>query len=150
MDQMEIYERIEGGPTPAVILDGHSSRLDPLFIQYVNDPTHRWNIWFGVPYATSYWQVGDSSEQNGAFKMGWSKVKKRFVSYLSDRGITPLKISNENVMPLLNQAWDLSFGKVENAKKAIAERGWYPPTRNLLNHPEIRRNENIAEKPCEK
>ena len=34
----------------------------------------------GVPYATSYWQVGDSAEQNGMFKMKLGEAKRKLVS----------------------------------------------------------------------
>ena len=52
-----------------MILDGHSSRLDALFVEYINGEGHKWFVWLGVPYATSYWQVGDASELNGALKV---------------------------------------------------------------------------------
>jgi hypothetical protein len=37
----------------------------------------------------------------------------------------------------INEAWKKLFARVEFNKDAIAARGWYPLTRNLLDHPEI-------------
>jgi hypothetical protein len=59
----------ENGPPPFLILDGHGSCFDLLFLEYINNPAHKWTVCIGVPYGTSYWQVGDSSEQNGSFKV---------------------------------------------------------------------------------
>jgi hypothetical protein len=71
--------RKAGDPPPAAILDGHGSRLSIEFLRYVNNldrngdavvgANHEWNnIYLGLPHATAYWQVGDASEQNGAWK----------------------------------------------------------------------------------
>jgi hypothetical protein len=64
------------GPPPFLILDGHRSRFDLLFLEYINNPEHNWNVCIGVPYGTSYWQVGDSTEQNRCYhKMAITKAK---------------------------------------------------------------------------
>jgi hypothetical protein len=65
----------KAGFKPYVILDGHMSRFHLEFLQYINNPSHPWSVVIGVPYGTSLWQVGDSSEQNGAFKMELTKGK---------------------------------------------------------------------------
>jgi len=41
-----------------LIIDGCKSRLDPMFLTYINDDNHVWKVRLGVLYATSYWQVG--------------------------------------------------------------------------------------------
>jgi hypothetical protein len=46
---------------PFVLLDGHQSRFDEVFLRYINDPAHKWVVAIGVPYGTHIWQVGDSS-----------------------------------------------------------------------------------------
>ncbi|KAI2492615.1 hypothetical protein MHU86_21929 [Fragilaria crotonensis] len=74
MDKMELFDRSDGVP-PFLLLDGHGSRFDLKFLRYVNDPTTKWNACIGVPYGTSYWQVGDSTEQNGCFKMALTRYK---------------------------------------------------------------------------
>ena len=68
-DGIDLFPRALGGPIPMLIVDGHQSRLDPSFINYINDKQHEWRVYFGVPYATVLWQVGDASEQNGKFKI---------------------------------------------------------------------------------
>jgi hypothetical protein len=89
-----------------------------------------------VPHATSYWQVGDSSEQNGHFKLLLGDAKKKLVSFKMQHGI-PVGLTCEDVIPLINQAWEHSFGNVATNKNAIADRGWNPLNRALLLHPEI-------------
>jgi len=51
-DEIELWPRVPGGPIPMLIVDGHQSRLDPKFIDYINDKDHEWKVCFGVPYAT--------------------------------------------------------------------------------------------------
>jgi hypothetical protein len=50
----------------------------------------------------------------------------------------PIGIGHEDVIPLINTAWPLSFGRVQSNKKAICTRGWFSPNRNLFLDPEIR------------
>ncbi len=38
-------------------------------------------------------------------------------------------------MPLLNKIFFRAYGNVAANKKAVADRGWYPPNRKLLEHP---------------
>jgi len=76
IDDIGVYPREKNGPTPFLLLDGHGSRLELPFLQYVNDPAHKWIVCIGVPNGTSVWQVGDSNEQNGSYKMYCSQYKK--------------------------------------------------------------------------
>ena len=69
------------GKIPVIVIDGHQSRLDTAFIPYINDPAHLWKVCLGFPYATSLWQVGDASEQNGVAKTEWYREKAEFVLY---------------------------------------------------------------------
>ena len=78
MDQLNLFPR-DDGLKPFLLLDGHGSRLELPFLTYVNDENHPWVVCIGVPYGTSYWQVGDSSEQNGSYKMAIAKAKKELV-----------------------------------------------------------------------
>lgn len=53
---------------------------------------------------------------------------------ISDLGILPT-----DIMILVNQAWKWSFARVVSAnKKAVADRGWFPYNRILLDHPDLR------------
>jgi len=47
------------------------------------------------------------------------------------------QIETYGIVMIINEAWKNSFARVEFNKDAIAARGWYPLTRNLLDHPEI-------------
>jgi hypothetical protein len=70
-DGMELFPRSPKGPTPSLIVDGHQSHLDPKFVDCINTHGHKWKIYLGVPYATTLWQVGDASKQNGKVKSEW-------------------------------------------------------------------------------
>ena len=51
------------GVVPFAILDGHGSRFDLTFLQYINDPVTKWYVDIGVPYGIVFWKVGDSKEK---------------------------------------------------------------------------------------
>ena len=71
IDKIGLYDRSDN-ILPFLILDGHGSRFELPFLEYINGRTsekNKWNVCIGIPYGTSYWQVGDSTEQNGCFKM---------------------------------------------------------------------------------
>ncbi|KAL3804780.1 hypothetical protein ACHAW5_001887 [Stephanodiscus triporus] len=139
-DSIDLFPRVPGGPIPFLIVDGHQTRLDPIFVEYINDSNHTWKVCLGVPYATSLWQVGDASEQNGMVKSEWYREKKQLLSwkYLNN---LPRAIRPDDVMPLMNKIFYKSYDNVANNKKAVAVRGWYPPNMALLEHPSL-----IAEK----
>jgi hypothetical protein len=108
--------------------------LEVPFLDYVFDERHKWFVCIGVPYATHYWQVADSSELNGTFKMYLTEAKE--VHFLAKppghRGWTMT-----DIIPLVNYAYPLSFGNVQRGRKAIANRGWGPLTYILLQNPHI-------------
>jgi hypothetical protein len=137
LDEREIFERFDGGPEPFIVVDGHESRLQPVFVDYITDPKHIWHVNFGIPHATSYWQVGDSPEQNGHFKMLLGNAKKDLVNFKIQHNI-PLHLTAKDIVPLINKAWYPSFANKTTNRKAIAARGWNPLNRNLLLHPEIK------------
>jgi hypothetical protein len=143
IDDHNIFVRKENGPKPLLIVDGHESRLDPSFLEYINDENHKWFVSLGVPYATSYWQVGDASEQNGQFKMEMTRAKQSLTSFKSDMAMK-IGITYTDVMPLINKSWDKSFGCIQTNQKAIAERGWFPPNRNLLLHPDFKEGDETV------
>ena len=74
IDKSEVFDRTDG-IAPFLLLDGHGSRVQLTFLEYINNPANPWSVCIGVPYGTSYWQVGDSSQQNGSFKMNIGKAK---------------------------------------------------------------------------
>ena len=97
-DKIELFKRYPGGPIPMLIVDGHQSRLDPRFVTYINDKTHEWRVCLGVPYATVLWQVGDASEQNGKFKIEWTKVKEWIMVWTSIHCL-PCMIGSADITP---------------------------------------------------
>jgi hypothetical protein len=72
---------------PFLLLDGHASRFDLIFLQYINQPETKWNCSIGLPSGTSYWQVGDSSKQNRLFKMALVRAKQEFIMKKNDAGL---------------------------------------------------------------
>ena len=54
----------------------------------------------GVPYGTSYWQVGDSSEQNGCFKMALTRYKRELLRRKELAGVE-FGINKEDILTLL-------------------------------------------------
>lgn len=136
IDSFEIFDRTNG-KYPFLLLDGHQSRFELPFLDYVCDNQHKWQVCIGVPYGTSLWQVGDSKEQNGSYKIALARAKKDFFEKKLRLFIDPPQLSATDIIPLINKAWSASFARVSCNKKAIAERGWGPCNRNLLLYKEI-------------
>ena len=40
---------------PFLLLDGHGSRLEMPFLQYINNPEDHWVVCLGVPYGIALW-----------------------------------------------------------------------------------------------
>ena len=139
LDSLGLYDddRKEG-MIPFLLLDGHQSRFYLKFLEYINDDKHRWNVCIGVPYGTSLWQIGDSSEQNGVFKMLMAIEKSNLFNARVDKYNQSIHLQRTDIMYLVKKTWPEAFGNVANNRKATAERGWYPYTRNLLLSDDIR------------
>ena len=138
IDNLGVYERTPNGPTPFLLVDGHHSRLKLAFMDYIHDPRHKWFVCLGVPYGTHLWQVADSSEMNGSFKIELARAKGEYAKTMREgQGW-----STTDVVPLVNRAFFPSYGNVPNAKKAIAERGWNPLNCALLKHPDVLKKSN--------
>ena len=56
----------------------YATKLTSLKVDYINNESHPWKVCLGVPYATTLWQVGDASEQNGKFKSEWYREKDEY------------------------------------------------------------------------
>ena len=131
MDELELFPRTLGGPIPFIQLDGHGSRLQLPFLRYILTPATEWRACIGVPNGTAAWQVGDSSEQNGSWKMASTSFKRKLCIFKVSMGIS-MTVAPTDIIPIVNHAWDRSFAKIDTNKKAIAERGWGPLNRALL------------------
>jgi hypothetical protein len=149
MDHLNLFPRTDG-IKPFLLLDGHGSRLELPFLEYINDPLHEWLVCIGKPFllldghGTSYWQVGDSAEQNGSYKMALTTAKKELVLKKQRACLYNPRIETYEITLFVQSAWDNSFARVEYNHKAITARGWCPLTRNLLDHPEILASEEQA------
>jgi hypothetical protein len=65
LDDLEVYERVEGGPIPFGLFDAHDTRLQVPFLEKANKKMHgrpMRKICIGLPNGTSKWQVGDSKQ----------------------------------------------------------------------------------------
>ena len=134
MDDLCLYKR-ENGSCPFLLLDGHQSRFQLPFLEYINNAANKWMVCVGVPYATHIWQVADSSELNGSFKIALTKAKRDYLKHSSRT--EKKKFSPSDIIPLVNIAWKESFALDSKGKKAIIKRGWSPMTYALLDHPEL-------------
>lgn len=146
IDTLKIYENDRNeGLRPYIILDGHQSRFDLDFLTYMNDESHPWSVVIGVPYGTALWQVGDSQQQNGMFKVRLCRAKE-FIMEKRERLFLDLEILPTDIIPMVNYAWSGSFANLASNLEAIVERGWSPLNRNLLLHPLLRATMTKEEK----
>ena len=133
LDKLKLYESDrENGVTPFVLLDGHQSRFDIDFLSYINDNEHKWNVCLDVPYGTALWQVADSSQQNGKYKMLLNEKIKELFTYRLSLFQSDLSLMRTDIIPIVNWCWPCAFADVQNNIKAICERGWNPLSRALL------------------
>ncbi len=95
IDENAKFNRMEA--TPMLLLDGHGSRFESVFLEYINDARHKWTVCIGVPYGINVWQVGNSAEQNGAFKIA-GKKKKEFVLQEKLRLHLEFKIEKQDIV----------------------------------------------------
>ena len=114
LDELGIYDNDrKQGYTPMLLVDGHDSRLDLDFLRYINENEHKWCICVGVPYGTSYWQVGDSPEQNGSFKICLTELKDLLMKKQMRYHISDMQIQLTDIIPLVIKAWKKSFARIE-------------------------------------
>jgi hypothetical protein len=145
IDNLNVFDH-GTGLNPFLLLDGHGSQFELDFLSYIHAEETKWDVCIGLPYGTSYWQVGDSTEQNGCFKMALTKAKQQVVQYKNDSGLG-FVIEKEDVVGLVAKEWKASFARTETNRKAISDRGWGPRALNyqVLLHPEI-----LSSKPGQK
>jgi hypothetical protein len=135
LNELNVFNCSDGIP-PFLLLDGHSSCFDLEFLENVQSIETNWRVSIGVPYCTSYWQVGNSTEQNVCFKMALTKHKRNLLHAKALVG-QDFTLNKEDVIPVVHKAWNGSFACVNSNQNAIAKRGWMPLTYNCLLHPEI-------------
>jgi hypothetical protein len=140
LDENEVFER-SNDTIPFLLVDGHNSRFSFEFLSYIHGTGHEWKVCIGVPYGTHLWQVADSPQMNGAFKMQLTKAKREYRS--NDKGMKEA-FSPTDICPLVCSAWSVSYGNVESGRKALAERGWGPLNYALLDHPQLKPSNEVA------
>jgi hypothetical protein len=131
MDTLGRFPRSPDLPNPFVILDGHGSRLQLPFLNYISEESHQWHAILGLPNGASKWQVGNSKQQNGQMKRHLVLAKRK-VTQEKRIMCEPTKIDRTNIIPMINMATPYGFGNVVGNKTAIAERGWRPMNRACL------------------
>ena len=131
LDHYEIFDR-SNGAKQFLLLDGHGSRLETPFLSYINYIAHEWVVCIGVPYGTLLWQVGDSSQQNGAYNMALARIKKSIIEKKEERMMPLMIIEPHEIVIMVNYAWSCSFARTNHNKEAILHRGWSPLNRKII------------------
>ena len=62
LDKYEVFDR-EHGIVPFLVANGHGSRFELEFLQYICDPEYEWAPCIGVPCGTVLWRVGNSPKK---------------------------------------------------------------------------------------
>jgi hypothetical protein len=91
------------------------------------------------PPSTIGFGSGTNKKKAGAkwiLQDGISSIKKGVSAKKQRACFKNAHIKTYEIVQVVNEAWKWSFARVEYNKKAIVVRGWYPLTRNLLDHPE--------------
>ena len=130
LDTLSVFDRSEGQKI-FLLLDGHGSRFALNFVRYVTDSLHEWAVCIGVSYDTSLWQVGDSSEHNGSYKIELARSKNELIQKKTKK-LMKITIEPYEIIPLINSSWSKSFARPLSNSEEIAARGWNPLNRNIL------------------
>jgi hypothetical protein len=118
MDKLCLFDRSEG-TTHCLLCDGHGSRFEEPFLKYTLESSTPRGCCIGVPYGTSLWQVGDSEEQNGTFKVERKKSKADTARENIRSGI-PTTLERSDIVQIVHVAWKKLFACVNTNKRAIA------------------------------
>jgi hypothetical protein len=94
------------------------------------------------------WQVGDSTEQNGTFKIKSKTVNASTVMSKIRAGLPPT-LERSDIVCIVNVAWQSSFTRVATNKRSIAAGGWGPLNYVLLDHPELQESKDRVQSICE-
>jgi hypothetical protein len=86
-----------------------------------------------VSYGTPLWQVGDSDEQNGTFKVECKKSKSDTVTAKIRAGL-PATLERIDIVRTVHVPLIKSFARVDTNKRAIAARGWGTLNYIMLDH----------------
>jgi hypothetical protein len=84
--------------------------------------------------------VADLSELNGAFKMGLTHAKN-LIYAAKPNDMKKWLVSD--IIPIINRAFQTSFGMVDKALKAIIDQGWGTLNYALLEHREVPKTKSV-------
>ena len=121
LDVLQVIPR-DDNIKPFLLIDGHKSRLETPFLEYINTPTDHWVVCLGVPYGTALWQVGDSKEQNGSFNIALTKAKKELLDFKMRKMTDDASLKPTDLMPLINTAWNANFPRQSKNQNAIGKK----------------------------
>jgi hypothetical protein len=107
--------------TPFLLLDGHGSRFKLVFLNYVTDERTKWMVCISIPYGTNLWKVGDSPQQNGAFKMRLTYEKKALIKETS-KLYMECRIKKHDIVGLVHRCLNKSFQRIDSNKRTMSER----------------------------
>ena len=140
LDTLKVFHHYrENGIVPFLLVDGHMSCFSIQFLEYITNHEHLWKVSIGVPYGTSLWQIGDSYQQNGRFKIALAGYKKRVMDKRLLTFCSEIELIPTDIVPMIHEAWLLSFADIQGNKEAITERGFNPLNKNLLLNDMLRR-----------
>jgi hypothetical protein len=134
MDKVKLFDRTIC--IPALFVDGHASRFELPFMEYIHDDTHKWNACHGLPYGTKWYQFHDDSTENGKGKILLTGEKTKLLRWKKANGL-PATLNKTDIMPLMNRVFHQSYGDQAAGKHVLATRGINPMNRAVETHPEI-------------
>jgi hypothetical protein len=97
-----LFDRSDG-VNPCLLCDGHGNRFEEPFLEYIHESNTSWGCCIGVPYGTSLWQVGDSQEQNGMFKIECKNSKAEPVRAKIRAGL-PATLKRSDIVHIVHVA----------------------------------------------
>lgn len=101
----------------------------------MDDANHICVYVIGVLYGTRLWQMGDSKQQHGTYKITLSIIKQMILELKTWLMMQQSSIGANKFIFLINYVWATSFAQVEPNKYDITERGWNTLNRcNLLDN----------------
>jgi hypothetical protein len=104
MDDLQLFDR-SNRMNPFLLCDGHVSGFEEPFLEYTIESNRLWTCFICVPYGTStMWQVGDSTEQNGTFKIESKKVKACTIRDKIQAGL-PGALEKSDIIWIVNVSW---------------------------------------------
>ena len=139
LDQLNVFERRQYGPTPFVLLDGHGIRLQLPFLEYINytTPYEQSKLIFTLrtPNTTYVWQVGDRCNHNGFWKMATTVEKDALLHFKHRNEFESTDFDRCNIVTLINWARKKYFSRREKNLEEIIDRGWLHLYRRILKDP---------------